>query len=150
MPVLYFAYGSNMCSAQMQERCPGAKALGYARLVDYRLAFDKWSERRGGYVADVLPQPGEAVWGVLWQVTQAHTDTLDNHEGVARGQYRRQQVILENKVGGRLSKAYAYVICEPSEEGPTTHAYRKLLLAGAQEHGVPQRYLDALEALTVA
>lgn len=142
----YFAYGSNMASSQMADRCPGAVSLGAARLPGYRLAFDAWSNRRGGLVADVLPKPGSDVWGVLWQVTEGHAEALDRYEGVARGQYRRENVLVESASGDDV-EAFAYVICKPGEEGPTTEAYRALLLAGAREHGLPSGWVKAIEAV---
>lgn len=145
----YFAYGSNMASAQMAERCPGAVLLGTARLPDYRLAFDAWSNRRGGLVADVLPAPRSEVWGVLWQVTEEHAAALDRYEGVARGQYRREVVQVES-ARGETVEAFAYVICDPGEEGPTTDAYRALLLEGAREHGLPPAWVTGLEDVPIA
>ncbi len=144
-PPPYFAYGSNMASSQMAERCPGAVCLGIARLPDRRLAFDAWSDRRGGLVADAPPAPGSEVWGVLWEVTEAHAEALDRYEGVARGQYRRENVRAE-AAGGETVDAFAYVICEPGADGPTTDAYRDLLLEGAREHGLPPEWIAAIEA----
>lgn len=140
----YFAYGSNMASSQMADRCPGAVCRGVALLPGYRLAFDAWSNRRGGLVADVLPAPDSEVWGVLWQVTDDHAEALDRYEGVARGQYRRENVLVESPNGESL-EAFAYVICNPGEEGPTTDAYRALLLEGAREHGLPADWVKAIE-----
>ena len=148
-PLPYFAYGSNMSSAQMAERCPGATALGAARLVGYRLAFDKWSQRGGGRVADIVVSPGDELWGVLWLVSEAHGAALDRYEGVARGQYRRSVVGVET-LRGAVLQAFAYVICEPAEEGPTTVAYRALLLEGAREHGIPVGYVRLIESVAVA
>ena len=142
----YFAYGSNMASSQMADRCPGAVCLGVARLPGYRLAFDAWSNRRGGLVADVLPEPGSEVWGVLWRVTDDHAAALDRYEGVARGQYRRENVRIES-VEGEAVDAFAYVICTPGDDGPTTDAYRDLLLEGAREHGLPPDWVRAIETV---
>lgn len=142
----YFAYGSNMASSQMAYRCPGAVCLGAARLPGYRLAFDAWSNRRGGLVADVLPARDSEVWGVLWTVTEDHAEALDRYEGVARGQYRRENVLVESASGDEV-EAFAYVICNPDEEGPTTDAYRALLLEGAREHGLPSGWVKAIEAV---
>ena len=140
----YFAYGSNMASSQMADRCPGAVCLGAARLPGYRLAFDAWSNRRGGLVADVLPAPGRNVWGVLWQVTEDHAEALDRYEGVAGGQYRRDHLQVES-VAGETLDVFVYVICNPGEDGPTTDAYRDLLLEGAREHRLPPHWVKAIE-----
>ncbi len=145
----YFAYGSNMASSQMAERCPGAVLLGAARLRGHCLAFDAWSARRGGRVADIPRAPDAEVWGVLWRVTEAHAAVLDRYEGVARGQYRRAIVRVE-PARGEAVEAFAYVIRDPGEEGPPTEAYRALLLTGAIEHGLPRAWVRRLEALATA
>ncbi len=142
----YFAYGSNMASSQMAARCPGATLLGVARLPDYRLAFDAWSDRRGGLVADALPAPGRDLWGVLWDVNDAHAAALDRYEGVARGQYRRENVSVQTATGEPV-EAFAYIICDPGEEGPTTEGYRDILLEGAREHRLPPACVKAIEAV---
>ncbi len=131
----------------MTSRCPGAACLGIGRLPDYRLAFDAWSNHRAGFVADVLPAFGRDVWGVLWSVTEEHVESLDRFEGVSRRQYRREKILVESARGEAID-AFAYVICDPVEEGPTTHDYKALLLEGATEHGLPSVWVDALEAIS--
>jgi gamma-glutamylcyclotransferase (GGCT)/AIG2-like uncharacterized protein YtfP len=84
VPLPYFAYGSNLDPDQMAERCPGAVALGPARLDGWQLRIG----HRG--VATIVPEPGWTVWGGLWRVTGPHLATLDRHEGVALGRYRRE------------------------------------------------------------
>ena len=141
----YFAYGSNMSSAQMAERCPGASSLGAARLDGFALSFDRWSDRRGGYVADVLPSPGGSVWGVLWRVTSEHLVMLDRHEGVAAGAYRREFVRVQS-ASGHID-AVAYRVCEPALPGSPPAAYLALILEGAKEHGLPAAYVAGIQAV---
>ncbi|MEL7544161.1 MAG: gamma-glutamylcyclotransferase family protein, partial [Pseudomonadota bacterium] len=73
---LYFAFGSNLHPAQMQERCPGARAVSIAQLADYAFSLTP----RGG--ANIVPRTGAIVWGVLWRCTPHHFATLDAYEGV--------------------------------------------------------------------
>ena len=61
--VLLFAYGSNLAA---EEVAPGARFLGPAVLPDYRLALTRRSIRWGGGVVDVVPAPGERVWGAAY------------------------------------------------------------------------------------
>ena len=60
----YFAYGSNMNIKQMQERCPGSKPLIPAVLKDYRLTERKY--------ADIDPEPGSCVHGVMCHITKLY------------------------------------------------------------------------------
>ncbi len=69
----YFAYGSNMNHDHMQQRCPGIVSIGQLRLEGFRLVFN--------YHADIIPTEGCSVHGGLWQITEAHEETLDRYEG---------------------------------------------------------------------
>jgi len=80
--MLYFAYGSNMDPVQMRKRCPSARIVGVARLADHRLAFTRRSTRRRCGVADVSPQSGSEVWGVVYRITKSKDlRALDSAEG---------------------------------------------------------------------
>jgi len=143
----YFAYGSNMSSAQMAERCPGAVSLGAACLEGFTLAFDRWSDRRGGYVADVVPARHELVWGVLWKVTSQHLESLDHHEGVAAGAYRRESVrVAMSAQSPRKWDAVTYRVCQPVTPGAPPAAYLAVMLEGAREHALPAAYVAGLAA----
>jgi cation transport regulator ChaC len=142
----YFAYGSNMSSGQMSERCPGARALGPARLAGFALTFNRWSDRRRSYVADVIPVHGSDVWGVLWDVTPEDLASLDRFEGVAIGAYRRDTLRVASSEPP-LVDAVTYRVCQPQPPGPPSPEYLALLIRGAYEHGLPGDYLQRLKGV---
>src|SRR5688572_354821 len=78
--MLYFAYASNLDPKQMQERCPGHVVVGLAALHDHRLTFPRFSEKWGGGTASLVHAHGKQVWGVVYDVTDAHLAVLDSHE----------------------------------------------------------------------
>ncbi len=138
----YFAYGSNLSSRQMLFRCPGATALGPARLDGYRLAFTRPSRRWGGNAADILPDRLSHVWGVAWDVSGAHLESLDRFEGVASGAYQRIDVSLSTD-SAELA-AIAYAVVAPEEDGRPSSRYLHTILEGAREHGLPASWLAHL------
>jgi hypothetical protein len=72
-PVLYFAYGANMCRDAMQFRCPDAQSRGAFLLRNWELQF---------YChATIEPRSGSAVAGVLWALTPECEYSLDRFEG---------------------------------------------------------------------
>lgn len=147
---LYFAYGSNMSAAQMAERCPGATALGAARLAGWKLRFDRPSSRWGGFVADIVASEGAEVWGVLWRVTDAHMESLDRFEGVSSGAYRRIEVSVSTQLDGRTHRAEAYAVCDPARSGRPSDLYLGVMVAGAMEHRLPAEYVRQLRAFAEA
>ena len=93
---LHFAYGSNMSRALMQRRCPGARALGPARLDGWRYVV-----MHEGY-ASVAPAPGVAVHGVVWRLSPRDLAALNAYENLASGLYVRR--VLPVLVGTRVAR----------------------------------------------
>jgi gamma-glutamylcyclotransferase (GGCT)/AIG2-like uncharacterized protein YtfP len=140
---LYFAYGSNLHMRQFKRRCPGSNVVGRARLPDYRLAFTRYSTKRKGGVADILPEPGAEVWGALYDVGPDDVASLDQYEGVPRA-YRREAVrVLDD--GGVEREALCYVANQTGHFAPSK-MYLGLIVNGAVEHGLPEEYVAALRA----
>ena len=81
MPILIFAYGSNMDPVQMRQRCPGAETIGNGVLRDHRLCFPRLSDKRGCGVSSVEPAVGQEVWGVVYRLNATDLASLDGFEG---------------------------------------------------------------------
>ncbi len=104
---VYFAYGSNLGARRFRRRCPGATVIGRARLPDHQLAFTRYSRHERGGVADIVPQPGASVWGVLYEIDEACLGALDDYEGAPRA-YRREAVrVIDDAGEEREVLAYA-------------------------------------------
>ncbi|MGZ4104360.1 MAG: gamma-glutamylcyclotransferase family protein [Actinomycetota bacterium] len=140
----YFAYGSNMDPLQMERRCPGARAIGPARLDDHRLAFVWDSPGWGGGVATVEPAIGEHVWGVLWDLTDEHVRALDEYEGVARGVYVKESTDV--KCGDDKIRASIYLATDLRQKLPSAR-YVTALVRGAVAFALPEEYVERLREL---
>ncbi|KAI6778415.1 uncharacterized protein J7T54_000804 [Emericellopsis cladophorae] len=90
--IIYFAYGSNLCSHQMLQRCPNSMPIGLGHLPGY-----KWIINERGYAnivsADVPPPSSKGpadpvvsskggVYGLLYLLPPQDEDELDFYEGV--------------------------------------------------------------------
>jgi cation transport regulator ChaC len=142
--MLYFAYGSNMDPAQMRERCPDARAIGVARLADWRLTFTRDSPAWGGGVGHIEPAPGDEVWGVLWDASDSDVSSLDRYEGVAAGAYVRDSVTVS--CDGRAVDALVYLAVPRGFKAPSKR-YVSALVRGGEAHALPPEYIDRLRAL---
>jgi hypothetical protein len=138
---LYFAYGSNLLSARMRERVPSAVARGPARLSGWRLATDKRG-RDGTGKANLRRDPAAAVWGVAWAIDPAEWPRLDRFEGG----YARIPVEVETPLGARLA-AHTYVSDRLTDDPVLDPAYKRAIVDGAREHGLPAAWIAGLEAL---
>ena len=130
----YFAYGSNLCVAQMARRCPGAADPRPAVLADH----DWLINQRG--VATVEPVAGRTVHGVLWQITEQDLAVLDRAEGVPL-RYRRE--VLQVRTDDGLSSAWVY-IDDRVEAGAPRPGYLDRVINGAVHHGLPRSWVNFL------
>jgi gamma-glutamylcyclotransferase (GGCT)/AIG2-like uncharacterized protein YtfP len=134
---LYFAYGANMERAAMRRRCPGATALGAARLAGWAYVIV------AGY-GSVAPAPGRAVHGVLWRLTPRDLAALNIFESLDSGLYRRAMLTVE--AGGRRKRALVYVGRQRGRRRPMP-GYQERLIDAATAWRLPPRYIAELRRL---
>lgn len=144
----YFAYGSNMSVVQKQQRTGSIRQALQARLMHYRLAFNK--QGNDGFVrANIVNSPGSEVCGVAYLCNPEAMNSLDRCEGLIGGHYFRSRVTLETASGALQAEVYiagnAFVV----EEGRPTDEYLDAILSGAREHGLSEIYIDAVEKLAL-
>ena len=75
---LYFAFGSNLHLKQMATRCPNSIYIGRAILRHFR-----WQINQRGY-ANVVPDHGYWVEGLVFEIDSEDERRLDKSEGVAK------------------------------------------------------------------
>jgi gamma-glutamylcyclotransferase (GGCT)/AIG2-like uncharacterized protein YtfP len=91
----YFAYGSNMDVAQMLTRKAPFTRIKRGRVYGQRLVFNKIADRYPGYgYANIVPEHGFEVMGVLFEVNEAGLLKLDDCEGVSSNHYFRSQITV--------------------------------------------------------
>lgn len=146
---LYWAYGSNLCVADMQRRCP--KAEQYRRLYvnNGLLVF------RG--VADVesSSRRDDVVAGGLWWITRECEEALDRYEGNRgdasvfnskpwrwhqnAGLYVKAFLTLE--VDGEKMPCLFYKMTSHGVM-PPWESYLETIVEGYRDFGLPLSYLD--------
>ena len=129
---LHFAYGSNMSRALMGQRCPGAEALGPARLDGWRFVIT-----RDGY-ASLVRNTGARVHGVLWRLTPRDLAALDAYE--QRAYLRR---IVPVRHGAARRPALVYLAPERGG-GRARPGYQELVVASARDWRLPEDYVAGL------
>jgi len=141
--MIYFAYGSNMDAEQMQLRCPGYRLLGVARLVNYTLAFTRWSRAWNSGTADILPEKGKTVIGALYDLT---FDDLKRMDRIADypNSYLRLDVVVES--GGETFPAMTYVAVRIGVFLPS-RPYLDKMIHGAERCQIDATYIANLRAL---
>jgi gamma-glutamylcyclotransferase (GGCT)/AIG2-like uncharacterized protein YtfP len=137
---LYFAYGANMDTSAMAERCPRSRPLGRARLARHRFIV-----METGF-ASVARDNRAHVHGLLWDLALADAPALDRYEDVARGLYRKLVLpVLRDGTAG-AAHALVYVGCAEREGAPAA-GYMESVTAAARALALPPPYVAFLESL---
>ena len=134
--MLHFAYGSNMSRALMGARCPGAAALGTARLAGWRFVIT-----RDGY-ASVVPAPGAEVHGVLWRLRPRDLAALNAYESLDTGLYRRRMLTVPMRRPPQSALVY---LGRNGAEGRPKPGYQEIVVAAARKWELPTSYIRMLE-----
>lgn len=142
---LTFAYGSNMLTARLRERCPSALPLGVAELKGYELRWHKRS-RDGSGKCDIVASvdPAARVLGVVYRIAHADRRELDIAEGRGAG-YELIEVQVLQDAAKVVAAAYQATRTDAALKPYTW--YHAFVLAGAREHGLPSDYIARIEAV---
>ena len=149
--VWYFAFGANMHDSAFRERRGMRPAEWRAgRVKGYRLRFNLEGRPRGRAApANIAPDPGAEVWGVLYRITRKQLLHLDSTEGVPGRRYRHLWVEAEDVEGNAL-RAVTYIAEGKETDGNPSLRYVTLLREGARAHGLPEHYLRFLDGVKPA
>jgi gamma-glutamylcyclotransferase len=141
-----FAYGSNLPTARIRERCPSARSLGIAELRGHELRWHKVSKKDGSGKCDIVASdaPDASVFGVLFEIAGDEKLALDRAEGLGNG-YEETEIDVLCGQDQVKTKAYRATNTDPALQPYTW--YRALVIAGAKEHGLPALYIAGLEAV---
>ena len=119
--IMYFAYGSNLCIRQMDNRCPSNSKIGIGKLQGYR-----WIITQRGY-ANVVKSSNDDVWGVIYEISIIDEEKLDVYEGVSTKCYFKDN--LEIFIDDRIENCLTYV--DPvTDIGIPTSTYANVINEG--------------------
>lgn len=150
-PLPYMAYGPNMCSRKIREQLNWseveetkfheATSPKKCTLKGHKLVFNKPAENSQAGLANIVQSSDAEIEGVLYQLSKEAVEFLDLNE---KG-YRRTQrdVIVDDKV----EKGYLYVAESQREELKPEKGYLEIILEGAIEHQLSQKYIDWLKTV---
>src|SRR4030095_3961990 len=153
--MIYFAYGSNMDWQQMHARCPSAKFLFAATLPNYKLEFTHQRINNRGGAADVIEQPGEVAWGVVYELTESDLPGLYASEGYQPGRssnsYAPVPVTVFREGNALLPvEAITFTVCSklPPHQKPARE-YLDRIVNGARHWNLSADYQAMLERFEV-
>ncbi|KAF8969710.1 hypothetical protein BDZ97DRAFT_1915245 [Flammula alnicola] len=138
---VYFGYGSNLWLDQMKRRCPESKFIGIGSLEGW-----KWIINIRGY-ANIIPSPGDIVYGLMFELTSSDEYDLDIYEGTT---YEKKIIPVDSVPSKDLStadtvQALIYIDVERKSESHPRREYiyrMNMGIADALEAGIPSDYIE--------
>jgi gamma-glutamylcyclotransferase len=115
-----------------------------AEAVDVALAYDFPSRWWGGRVAGLVDQPGQSVFGRLFEISEKDWPVIAHKEGGITGMSVERPVKVRS--GGQLIDATAFATNprRQSSEGPISPRFVEALMRGAKAAGLPEEWIAAL------
>lgn len=96
MSLYYFAFGSNMDKKRMEYRTHESSERQKGIMKDWKLVFNKIKdEERGSGYANIEPEIGSVVEGIIYKVSEDAIKKLDRREGVP-DDYLQETKSVEN------------------------------------------------------
>ena len=124
-------------------RVPSAKVIDIAELDAHKLAFHKPSSKDGSGKCDVVHSPQDKVLGVLFQIDAREKPILDCFEGLGHG-YAEKTVGIRTEAG-KITTAVTYYATKTDPQLKPYTWYKRHVLEGAKEAGLPASYVEAIE-----
>ena len=129
---------------QMQRRCPSAQFVCVACLPNYQFGITRHSRLRNCGTANVFPSAGAAVWGIVYDVSDADLIVMDGFEDG----YRRELLSLTPANNGATSITALVYVAEIETNVPLPNAeYKRVMVEGAKHWQLPAPYLAMLEGI---
>jgi gamma-glutamylcyclotransferase len=162
MTYRYFAYGSNLDAGHFAD---WTREHGYEGFVlengqpavidDYELALSVPSKYWAGAVGTIVPRPGGAVYGVLFELGPADVEKIRHKEGVASGLYREIEVEARIWIPGsdetatlQILDAAAFVAADGRTVDPPpapSSRWLEAVIRGGRAAGLPESWLGELQ-----
>lgn len=143
----YFAYGSNMLTERLTDRCPTAQAIGIANAAGYVLEFCKKSRDESGKATLAeSSQPGQQVFGVFFEIENGDLCELDKAEGKGNGYDRLDKFSANLLADGTQYRVKTYIASTSAVEDRLKPYdwYLALVIAGALQHKLPETWIARL------
>jgi len=144
--VRYFAYGSNMLTARLRDRCPSAVALTTAEVVGFCVGFHKRGVDASGKATLVAVEDSTiSAVGAVFEIDRIELAELDRIEG--SGYERIERFAVRCLRSGELLETHTYAAIEHHDDLVPYDWYLALVLAGIAEHGLGDDYAGRLQSL---
>lgn len=141
---LYFAYSAMINPRRISEVAPGAEFRFIAHLPETRLIFPYSNGQWEGTLPSVKPEPGNTVWGAIFEVPTKELAAIDAAEE-KEGRSRSTAFKAVDREGKR-HPVVTHVHDSDTDIGPDpSRDYMELVVAGGRHWKLPTGWVAGLE-----
>ena len=139
----YFAYNAQVAPQRMASAAPGAEFTFVAHLPEWRLTFPHKDSHWKGGLPSAQPDPGNTVWGVVFELSEAELKAIDETEA-DEGRQRATVEIMDRN--GRRHEVVTHLHNgKANGEHRPSADYLQLMLAGSRHWNLPAGWIAGLE-----
>lgn len=145
---LYFAYGADMFEKYIKTRCFAPEFVAVAKLTGHRLAFFGYTHIWDGAQETLVPDKKQDVWGIVYRMSSYEGLEMDAYQDVrldGAGQYFHYPAVVTD-VNGNVHYPLMYKKNMLGVELTPSKPYMDIIIAGAQEKGLPAEYIEWLKS----
>lgn len=141
---LYFAYSALIAPRRINEVAPSAEFKFIAHLPETKLIFPYENGSWDGGLPSVRPEPGNTVWGAVFEVPSKDLALIDAVEA-AEGRVRSDAFKAVDRAGHR-HPVITHVHAEsPNGEYTPCKEYMELVVEGGRHWKLPTGWVAGLE-----
>lgn len=147
----YFAYGAAMELETLRAAVPSARFVSVAKCSGYRLSFERPAADGSGVATAIRTNnPGDAVWGVVWEFEETNLAAIDPLEGIGPG-CRWHEIEARDRGGDEyLVRLSVSEVASLDRSLAPSRQHRDEVVRAARHHGLPRQYVSLLAAARVA
>ena len=143
--ILYFAYGSNMCTGRLKKRCPSAKPQSVAELGRHKFYFHKKSKDGSAKAdAEYTGNDENIVWGVIFSIDKREENNLDKAEGLEHGYNKDIVEVVDREDNSHKVKIYRADQQAIDKTLKPYSWYKRFVIEGAKQHNLPEVYINQI------
>lgn len=144
--IIVFSYGSNMYSKRLIKRVQSAEFLYIEKLHGFKIEFSKRSDDGSGKATLIRTMnKSDIIWGTISSILKKEKHLLDKAEGLGKG-YNEKYILIKTETGEDICPI-AYIADDSyiDKELIPYSWYKTLVIEGAKENGLPEKYIEKLE-----
>jgi len=144
---LYFACASDLLQSRLLSGGgPSAKFIGIGVIKGRRFNFTQESRVWQGGITDIVPATDtDEVWGAVYHLDGKDSASLNKQKGANKSDSLYERISVTVEINGQPRLARSYSVSDSKRKSKLmkpSPQYKECLIRGAEQIGLPIKYVD--------